>query len=114
MFIASSAEVAEPNADVMLELELELMELLEFEPPREDPEVEGVAPLPLSDRLEGAAAIGADTLAVWEGTGSAIVTPAFICSLLTTPPARPSNWGPEIPDPLCFAVAGEMRTERHS
>jgi hypothetical protein len=48
----------------MLEFEFELMELLEFEPPKDDPEVETVPPLLLIERLEGVAAMGADTLAV--------------------------------------------------
>ena len=70
--VASSEDVADPKAEVILEPELELMEALEFDPPRDEPEVE--APLLLIEVLEGAAAIGADTLTVWVGTGRAMVT----------------------------------------
>lgn len=74
MIVGSSEEVAEPKAEVMLEFELELMELLELEPPRDEPDVEEAPPLLLREVLEGVAAMGADTLAVWLGIGRAMVT----------------------------------------
>ena len=75
--LCSSDEVVEPKAEVMLEFEFEVIELLEFDPPSEDPEVEMVPPLLLIERLEGVAAMGADTLAVWDGIGRAMVTGWF-------------------------------------
>lgn len=92
----------------MLEPELELMEVLEFDPPREEPEVE--APLLLIEVLEGAAAMGADTLTVWVGTGRAIVTGWGAGSAFGNVEPALSNWDAGAPGPLCLAVAGEIRT----
>jgi len=100
--------VAEPKADVTLVFELS--EALEFEPPRDDPEVEVVAALLLREALEGVAAMGAETLVVWEGSGKAIVTPWFGGSFWMNCALTASYGATETPDPLCLAVAGEMRT----
>lgn len=99
----------------MLALEVvpELSEVVEWDPPMEDPEVELETVLPLRERLDPVAAMGAETLldCVESGNGNASVKAAL------DPFAggvNPSNANCDAGGGLNLAVAGEMRTETKS
>jgi hypothetical protein len=104
-----------PNPDVeilALEAVPELSEVVECDPPMEDPEVELETALPLRDRLEPVVAMGVETLlaCVESGNGNASVTAAldpFAGGVKGT-----SNGNCDAGGGLNFAVAGEMRTEK--
>ena len=90
----------------------ELSEVVECDPPMEDPEVELETALPLRDRLEPVAAMGVETLlavGVGSGNGKASVTdeldPEFDGGVNET-----SNGS--CGAGLNLAVAGEIRTEK--
>lgn len=113
-----SSEVTDPSKeDGALDPVAELTELVELDPPMDEPDPELGTPEVLSDETDADVAIGVETLLVCVelGRGRAIVTGCGCCSNAPPELDGPGNciWGRSREGTgggLNFAVAGEIRT----